>query len=72
MLLHCLGYLYGNFIEIRGLKAPGYYSASFWFNKMSVLLCEGQTNSKSHELWICEPMGTLIYGFNYTKIILEI
>ena len=31
----------GKCIQIIGLKTPGDYSASFWFNKISILLCEG-------------------------------
>ena len=32
--------LYGNFIEIIGLKVPGNYSAAFWSNNFSILLLE--------------------------------
>ena len=28
----CLGYFHGKFMEIIGLKAPGNYPASIWFN----------------------------------------
>ena len=28
-------------IQLIGLKAPGDYSASFWSNEISILLCEG-------------------------------
>ena len=36
-----LGYLYGKYVYMIGLKAPWNYSDQFWFNKISILLCEG-------------------------------
>ena len=39
--LHFLSHLDGQYVQTKGLKAPGNYSASFWYNKIMVLLCEG-------------------------------
>ena len=39
-LLALLGHFYGNYVEIVGLKAPGNYSASFWINRIPILLLE--------------------------------
>ena len=32
---------------------------------MLVLLREGQQNEHFHDVWICDPRGTGIYGFTY-------
>ncbi len=50
-----------------GLKAPGNYSDQFWFNKMSVSLCEGPRPQNSMISGFLRPVGTLIYGFEYTN-----
>ena len=31
----------------------------------------GTKTSKFHELWIVEPWGTLIYGFEHTELLQE-
>ena len=50
-----------------GLKAPGNYLDQFWSDKILVLLCEGPKPQKSMISGFVEPLGTLIYGFRYTK-----
>ena len=62
-----LRHVYGKYVWIIGLKAPGNDLDQCWFNKISVLLCEGPKTSKCHDFWILEPQGTLIYEFEYAK-----
>ena len=64
--------LYGNFIEIIGLKAPGEYSAPFWSYNFSISLLE---RAKSHNFMIsgfAGPVIPLFYGFKYTEILAKI
>ena len=46
-----LGHLYGKFIEIIGLKAPGNSLTSIWSNKCSFLIGK-TTTSHFHDFWI--------------------
>ena len=49
---YLLGHLYGKYVKIIGLTAPGKYSDHFWSNKISVWLCEGP-----------KPPNSMSYGF---------
>ena len=62
-----LGNLYGNFIKNIGSKAPGNYSASFWSNKFSVLLCDGPKLQNSMISGFSNPKGRLFLDFNIPK-----
>ena len=50
-----------------GLKAPGNYSASFWSNKISVLLCEGPNPNISMIYEFVDPWDPLFIGFHIQK-----
>ena len=52
-----------------GLKAPENYSASFWSDTCPILLCEKPTPNISMVSGFLRPVGTLIYGFEYTKLL---
>ena len=41
------GYVYGKYVKIIGLKAPGNYSDKCWSNKILVSLCEGPESNIS-------------------------
>ena len=49
---HFVGYSYGKYVSIIGLKAPGNYSDQLRSNKISVLLWKGP-----------KPPNSMIYGF---------
>ena len=53
--LRLLGHLYGKFIEIIGLKAPGNYSASSWSYNLSILFCEGPKPNISMNFGFLDP-----------------
>ena len=60
--------VYSKFIEIISLEAPWNYSAAFRFNKSSKFFLESR-HIQIHDLWIFEPLVTLIYGFGYTNFL---
>ena len=53
LLLFCC-YLYGKYIWIIGLKAPGNYSDQFRFNEISILLCEGPELQNAMISWFVD------------------
>ena len=63
---------YGNFIKIIGLKAPGNCSDPFWSNNFPILLLERPKPPNSMVSGFFSPWDPLIYGFEYTNILLEI
>ena len=44
----------------------------FWFNKISILLCEGPKPNISMISGFCEPLEPRIYGFYHAKILQNI
>ena len=62
---------YGKFMERIGLKAPGNYSASFWFNNFSILLLETQKSQNVMISGFLGPVRPFIYGFKYFKILFK-
>ena len=64
---HLLGCLYGKAVEIIGLQALGIYSASFWSNKISALLCAGPKPNISIISGFLTPRGPLFMDFNIPK-----
>ena len=63
-LLAILHYFYGVLTKTISLKAPGNYSASFWSNKISVLLCEGRKPPTSMISGVLGPEEPLFLDFN--------
>ena len=65
-------FFYGTYVQIIGSEAPGNYSASFWSNKVSVLLCVGPKPTNIHELLMFGPLGHRICGFENAQILKNI
>ena len=59
-------------MEMIGLKAPGNYSDHLWSNKIWVLLCEVPKPNIFMISGCLRPAGTLIHGFEYTKLFQKI
>ena len=51
------------------LEAPGNYSDLFWSNKISVLSCEGPKPQNAVLSGLLDPVGPLIIGFEYAKLL---
>ena len=62
-------YFYAKYVEIIGLKAPGNYSASFWSNEISVILCEGPKPNISMISGFLEPWSPVFMAFIIPKIL---
>ena len=57
-------YLYGKYVEIIGLKAPGNYLDQFWFNIIPMLLCEGPKPNMFMISGLLNPREPLFMLFN--------
>ena len=55
--------------SVEVVKAPGNHLDPFWSNQISVLLCEAPKPQNSMISIFSSSLGTLIYGFQYTKLL---
>ena len=65
---HFVGYFDGKYVWIIGFKVPGNYSYQFWFDKISVLLCEGPKPSMSMISGFLNPWNPVFIDLNTLKI----
>ena len=61
------GNLHGRFVQTIGLKVLGDYLDQFWYNKMSVLLCEGPKPPNSMISGFVSPGEPLFMDLNISK-----
>ena len=62
-----LGYLYGKYVQIIGLKVQGNYSDQFWSNKILVLVCEGPKLNMSMISGFLDPWDPSFMDLNIPK-----
>ena len=64
----CFGYFYWKYYKINSRKALYNYSVSIWTYDFSIWLCERPKANISMISRFVWPVGTLIYGFEFTQI----
>ena len=65
---HLYAILYGKPHEMNSRTTPDNDSAPFRFNNFPILLLERQKSITSMISGLLDPLGTLIYGFEYDKL----